>query len=92
MVPRTTDVTEGQKTVTIQESIEKVHDIVLDDSRVKVCQIAKAVGMSEKKYSKHVAQRIRDAKGLRKVGAAFAECRSKTNVKQLRCSVWIDYI
>ena len=38
---------EWPKTATTPETIEKVHIIVLDDRRVKVCEIAEAVGISE---------------------------------------------
>ncbi|XP_014486574.1 PREDICTED: putative uncharacterized protein FLJ37770, partial [Dinoponera quadriceps] len=37
------------KTATTPETIEKVHNIVLDDRRLKVCEIAEAVGISEEK-------------------------------------------
>ncbi|UYV61167.1 SETMAR [Cordylochernes scorpioides] len=42
------DPCQGQrKTANIPETIEKVHNIVLDDRRVKVYEIAEAVGISE---------------------------------------------
>ena len=38
-----------QKTATTPETIEKVHNIVLDNWRVKVCKIAEAVGILEER-------------------------------------------
>ncbi|UYV74798.1 hypothetical protein LAZ67_12001016 [Cordylochernes scorpioides] len=44
------DLREGQpKTTTTLETIEKIHNIVLDDRRVKLGEIAEAVGISEER-------------------------------------------
>ncbi|XP_014485172.1 PREDICTED: uncharacterized protein LOC106749834, partial [Dinoponera quadriceps] len=44
------DPREGRsKTATTLETIEKVHNIVLDDTRGKMCEIAEAVGISEER-------------------------------------------
>ena len=55
-----------------------MHNIVLNDRQVKVCEIVSGRGHIGRKGVKCLV-RIRNAKDLHKVGAAFAECRLKTN-------------
>ncbi|UYV64619.1 hypothetical protein LAZ67_3001335 [Cordylochernes scorpioides] len=46
------------------ETIGKLNNIVLDDRRIKVCEIPEAVGISEEKVAEHLPRRIRDTKAL----------------------------
>lgn len=78
---------EGQpKNATTPETIEKVQNIVLDDRLVKVNAIADAMGEGCKIA---FVQRIRDVKALCKVGNAFVEFRSKTNVQMTFASMYV---
>ncbi|XP_014487254.1 PREDICTED: uncharacterized protein LOC106751024, partial [Dinoponera quadriceps] len=62
------DPCEGRpKTATTPETIEKVHNIVLDDRRVKVCEIAEAVGISEER----VRNILQEELGMRKLCARW---------------------
>ena len=62
------DPREGRpKTATTPETIEKVRDIVLDNRRVKVCEIAEAVGISEER----VRNILHEELGMRKLYARW---------------------
>jgi transposase len=67
------------KSATTPEIINQVHDMVLDDWRMKVCEIAETTGISKKTGRIYFACRIRYKKALRKMGAVLAHSRSKTH-------------
>ena len=75
---------EWPKTATTPETIEKVHIIVLDDRRVKVCEIAEAVGILEERMQNILHEGL----GMRKMGTAFAECRSKANARPIFAAMY----
>lgn len=75
------DPREGRpKTATTPETIEKVHDIVLDDRRVKVSEIAEAVGISEER----VRNILHNQLGMRKLCARWVPHLLTTDQKQMR--------
>jgi transposase len=61
--------------------IEQVHDMVLDDQRMKVHEIAETIGISKERVEciLHEKLDIGYEKVLRKMGAAIAHSRSKTH-------------
>lgn len=63
------------KKATSPETIKKVNDIMFDHRRVMVSEINEDVGISEKKGANRLVQRIRNAKDLCKMDAAFIEWR-----------------
>uniref|UniRef100_T1I491 Uncharacterized protein n=1 Tax=Rhodnius prolixus TaxID=13249 RepID=T1I491_RHOPR len=54
--------------VTTPEIIDKIHDMEMDDRRVKVREIASAVGIS----NEYFASTFGHDKAIRKMGAAIA--------------------
>jgi hypothetical protein len=61
------------------EIVEQVHDMVLDDRRMKVREIAETIGHFKRKCRLYFARRFGYEKALRKMGAALAHSRSKTH-------------
>ncbi|XP_014478528.1 PREDICTED: putative uncharacterized protein FLJ37770 [Dinoponera quadriceps] len=75
------DSREGRpKTATTLETIEKVHYIVLDDRRVKVCEIAEAVGISEEMMRNILQEEL----GMRKLCARWVPYLLNADQKQMR--------
>jgi hypothetical protein len=67
------------KSATTPEIIEQVHDMVLDDQRKKVREIAETIGIS-KEHVGYILHKELDIKKLcPKMGAALAHSRSKTH-------------
>ena len=67
------------KTVTTSENMEKIHDFVLDGPKVKVCEIAAAVGISTGSWGGlNFTLTFVFEKADLKMGAAFVYNRSKT--------------
>uniref|UniRef100_T1HY16 Uncharacterized protein n=1 Tax=Rhodnius prolixus TaxID=13249 RepID=T1HY16_RHOPR len=63
----------GNQTVTTPEIIDKIHDMVMDDRRVKVREIASAVGISNERVHNILHQHLDMTNGsIRKMGAAIA--------------------
>ena len=56
-----------------------------------MCEIAEAWAYQKKGYE-HLAQRIRNAKTLRKMGVTFAECRSKANAQTTFAAMFVGLI
>ena len=56
------------------ENIDNVHDIVLADRRVRVCELAEAVGISIDR----VYFILHHEKSMGTMGAAFAHSRTRT--------------
>ena len=67
------------KSATIPEIINKLHDIVSDNRRLKMSEIAKTVGISDKGKS-HSYWGIRYGKAVCKMGATFVDKWPKTDV------------
>ena len=65
------------KDITTSEIIEKIHEIVLDDPKVKVRELAEAAGISIESVVK-ILHAFGHEIANRKMGAAFANNRSKT--------------
>lgn len=75
------DPREGRpKTATTPETIEKVHDIVLDDRRVKVREIAEAVGISEERVRNILHKELE----MRKLCARWVPHLLNADQKQMR--------
>jgi transposase len=68
------------KRATIPESTEQVHDVVLDDRRMKVREIAETIGISKKRVGYILHEELDMKKLLRKIGAALSEqCLERFN-------------
>lgn len=75
------DPREGQpKTATTPETIEEVHDIVLDNRRVKVREIAETVGISEERVRNILHKEL----GMRKLCARWVPHLLNADQKQMR--------
>jgi hypothetical protein len=71
------DPREGRpKSATTSEIIEQVHDMVLDDWQMKVCEIAETIGISKERVQ-YILHEELDM--LRKMGATLAHSRSNTH-------------
>ena len=57
------------KTATTLETIEKVHNIVLDNRQIKLCEIVEALGISEERVKNILHKELRMHK--------LAQCRSR---------------
>jgi transposase len=66
------------KSATIPEIIEQVHDMVLDDRRMKVREISETIGISKESVGYILHEEMDMKNGLRKMGATLAHSRSKT--------------
>jgi len=75
------------KSATIPESTEQVHDVVLDDWRMKVREIAETIGISKKRVGYILHEELDMKKLLRKIGAALSEqCLERFNkIKLILC-------
>lgn len=60
-----------------------MHDIVLDDRRLKGNEIAETLRIPTERVQNILEQGIRDARAQRKIGLAFVECRLKANVQTI---------
>jgi len=69
------------KSATTPEIIEQVHDMVLDDWRMKVHEIAETIGITKEQRMCRIyfAWRIGYEKALRKMNATLAHSRSRTH-------------
>lgn len=75
------DEREGRpKTATTPEIIEKVHTMVLDDRRIKVRELAEAVGISEERVRKILHEEL----GMRKLCARWVPHLLNADHKQMR--------
>lgn len=66
---------EPPRTAATLETIEKVHNIVLDDSRSKRVKLREVVGLLEDRVRNILHEEFRNTKALRNVGVPFVECR-----------------
>jgi transposase len=74
------DPREGRpKSATTPEIIEHVHDMMLDDRRMKVREIAETVGNPRERVGYILHEELDMKNVLRKMGAALAHSRSKTH-------------
>jgi transposase len=74
------DPREGRpKSATTPEIIEQVHDMVLDDWRMKVHEIVETIGISKERVGYILHKEMDMKKALRKMGATLAHSRSKTH-------------
>jgi transposase len=74
------DPREGRpKSATTPEIIEQVHDMVLDDRRMKVRAIIETIGISKERVEYILHKELDMKKALHKIGAALAHSRSKTH-------------
>jgi histone-lysine N-methyltransferase SETMAR len=74
------DPREGRpKSATTPEIIEQVHDMVFNDRRMKVREIAETTGISKERVGYILHEEVDMKKTLRKMGAALAHSRSKTH-------------
>jgi hypothetical protein len=64
---------------TTPQVIDQVHDLVLDDRRMKVREIAETVGISKERVGYILHEELDTKKVLRKMGVALAHSRSKTH-------------
>jgi hypothetical protein len=69
---------------TTLEIVDKIHDMVMDDRRVKVQEIASAVGISSERVHNILHQHL----NMRKLSARWVSCPLKVDQKQnrVRCS------
>jgi len=65
------------KEATNAEIVKQVHQIVLSDRRVKLRELAEAVGISKERAG-YFARSFGDEKAIDAMGAAFADRRPKT--------------
>jgi hypothetical protein len=70
------------KSATTPEIIEQVHDMVLDDQRMKVREIAETTGISKEHVGYILREELDMKKLLRKMGAALAHSRSKMHLHE----------
>jgi transposase len=74
------DPREGRpKSATTPEIIEQVHDMVLDDGRMKVREIAETTGISKERVGYILHEELDMKNALRKMDAALAHSISKTH-------------
>jgi hypothetical protein len=60
--------------VTPENQIKKIHKTVLNDRKVKLCEIAYIVKISKERVGFILHEQFFNEKALFKVGAAFAHC------------------
>jgi transposase len=65
------------KSATTPEIIEQVHDMILDNQRIRVREIAETTGISKELVGYILHEELDMTKALRKMGAMFAYSRSK---------------
>jgi len=70
------------KSATKSEIIEQVHDMVLDDRRMKVREIAETIGISKEHVGYILHEELDMKKALRKMGAVLAHSRSKMHSRE----------
>jgi histone-lysine N-methyltransferase SETMAR len=70
------------KSATTLEVIEQVHDMVLDDWRMKVHEITETIGISKERVGYILHEELDMKKALRKMGAALAHNRSKMHLHE----------
>lgn len=66
------------KSVTTDKNIEKVHKMILNDRRLEMYEIAKAVGILEQMIQHKFSWQIMYENTLCKMDVAFVKCWSKT--------------
>ena len=68
------------KTATTDENIAKDHQMVLNDRRIKVKEMARVMNMSKERvcHIRRIKLTFRHEKAVRTLGAAFAHGRPKT--------------
>ncbi|KAL6258117.1 hypothetical protein P5V15_010034 [Pogonomyrmex californicus] len=67
------------KIATTADNIENVHQMVLDDRRIKVREIAEAMGISKERVCHILTEELNWARAIRALGVALAHFGSKTN-------------
>ena len=82
------DPREGRpKSATTPEIIEQVHDMVLDDWRMKVREIAETIGISKEGVGYILHEELDMKKALHKMDATLANSRSKMHSHENLCIV-----
>ena len=71
------------KTATTDENIGKVHQMVLDDRRIKVREIADVMNMSKERVCQILNQHL----GMRKLSARWVPCLLTVNYKLVRINI-----
>jgi histone-lysine N-methyltransferase SETMAR len=59
-----------RKSATTPEIIQQVHDMVLDDQRMKVCEIAETIGISKE----HIGYILHEELDMKKLCARWVPC------------------
>jgi len=78
------DPREGRpKSATTPEIIEQVHDMVLDDRRMKVREIAETIGISKE----HVGYILHEELDMKKLCTRWLSCLLKTDQKRTRMKI-----
>jgi DNA-binding Xre family transcriptional regulator len=71
------------KSATAPEIIEQVHDMVLDDRRMKVCEIAETIGISKE----HVGYILHEELGMKKLCARWVQRLLTADQKRTRMKI-----
>lgn len=69
------------------EMVNKIHNMVLNDSRLKVHELVDMVDRLKKCYTSHIDRKLRDDKAARKMGAMIAY-NGTSAVGIIRMSIW----
>ena len=79
---------ERPKTVTTPETIDHIHEIILEDRRISAKSIAEQLGISRERVGSIIHEDFGHAEGLREVGPEMSERGSKTSTVPV---VWATF-